>query len=92
MENKKPHTLRVRVEDTETGKLVLDKTDSTVLVVTCDALDRADNDANMKYSFSRQGDLGEIAMIFATHPCGQEILNAALALRLAMDEPNKNLN
>ena len=91
MEKSGLQSICVRLEDAETGKTLLEKMGKTVLVVTSDAEERDDGDANMRYSFCVQGDLGELAMVFATHPRGLELMKAALTLRLSMETEKANV-
>lgn len=85
MEKNELHSIRVVLEDVETGKKLMEKTGTTVLVVTSDMDDRADDSIDVCGSLAVQGNLGALAMVFATHPRGRELVNAALQLQSSME-------
>lgn len=80
------HSIRVVLEDVETGKTLLKKMGKTVLIVTSDMDDHTDDGIDVCGSFSVQGNLGALALVLATHPRGRELVNAALQLWSSMEE------
>lgn len=91
MANKELSKMHVVVTDTETGKVMVDETLRTVLVVMNDYDDNEDNEyvETVQFMNGKAFKLARMAVVatsIAEHPSGLKIAQTALDMRSALEE------